>query len=158
MFARAGSPFVDVVKAALDEARRRGNRRLGTEHLLLGLLHDPGSAEAIGIDLDTARAAMDTLDQDALRAIGLPVGELTTVSPRRHPPVTLAALTSSARTVLDRAVATTTVKTRRTAPTHMLLELLDRARPDPVTELIDRLAIDRDAVRAKLRPQDPRPR
>ena len=49
----AKSPFATVVTAALEESRRRGDRRLGTEHLLLGLLHDPDCARALGVDLET---------------------------------------------------------------------------------------------------------
>ena len=56
-----------VLTSAAQEARRRGDRRLGTDHLLLALLHDAdsGVARALGVDLDTARAASDSLDKAA---------------------------------------------------------------------------------------------
>ncbi|MFC6085123.1 Clp protease N-terminal domain-containing protein, partial [Sphaerisporangium aureirubrum] len=75
MSPREQSPFVTVVKAALDEARRRGSRRMGTEHLLLGLLRLPASpaARALGVDLAEARSTLDALDRAALRAIGIDI-------------------------------------------------------------------------------------
>jgi ATP-dependent Clp protease ATP-binding subunit ClpA len=148
------SPFARVVGAALDEARERGDRRMGTEHLLLGLLGDPGSeaALALGVDLRSARAALDELELDALRTIGIDPGRIRGLAelPRRHPPLTVAALTTGARTVVRLAVDSTTARTRGTAPRHLLLALLDRARPDPVAELVDHLGVDRDAVRVRL--------
>src|SRR5216683_3308151 len=46
---------------ARDEAIRRGDRTVGTEHLVLALLIDPASpaAQALGCDLDSARRALD---------------------------------------------------------------------------------------------------
>jgi ATP-dependent Clp protease ATP-binding subunit ClpA len=144
------NPFAVVITAGLEEARRRGDRRMGTQHLLLGLLHTPDSpaAQALGIDLDTARAALDTLDDQALTAIGLIV-ERQRAEPvqRKHPPVTLSALTSNARAVVKQAVEATTAKTRHTAPEHLLRALLDREHPDPVAQLLAQLGIDRAAAR-----------
>jgi ATP-dependent Clp protease ATP-binding subunit ClpA len=148
------SPFAQVVTAALDEARARGDRRMGTEHLLLGLLGDPGSvpARALGVDLPTARAGLDELELAALRAIGLDPGPTRALAglPRRHPPLTVAALTSGARSAVRQAVDATTTRTRAAAPRQLLLALLDRGRPDPVAALLDQLGVDRDAVRARL--------
>jgi ATP-dependent Clp protease ATP-binding subunit ClpA len=150
----AKSPFAKVVTAALEEARRRGNRRLGTEHLLLGLLHDPGSlpARALGVDLESARAALDALDEAALDAIGIEVGNLqrSDLAPRKHPPLTLSATTSSARAALDQSIKATTMKTRHVGPDHLLLALLACERPDPVVELMAELNIDRSAVRSRI--------
>ncbi|NUP68945.1 MAG: hypothetical protein HOW71_43015, partial [Nonomuraea sp.] len=105
MFGKEKSPFATVVSAALDEARERGDRRLGTEHLLLGLLRDPGSepARALGVDLTGARAALDELDREALRSLGLDLGEAPPrPTPRRHPAIPGTALTSSARAAVNR--------------------------------------------------------
>ena len=148
------SPFAEVVNAALDEARLRGDRRMGTEHLLLGLLRAPTSepARALGVDVLTARAGLDELELAALRSIGID-GDLVrglAELPRRHPPLTVAALTSGARTVVRLAVDATTARTRPDAPRHLLLALLDRDRPDPVAALFAQLGIDRAAVRARL--------
>ena len=51
---------------AREEARRRGDRRVGTEHLVLGLLREPEIARLLGCDLEAAREALDAMDHDAL--------------------------------------------------------------------------------------------
>lgn len=154
MFERlsARTPFGAVVTGALEEARRRGDRRMGTEHLLLGLLRHPPTAHALGVDLDTARAALDDLDHAALRAIGIDTRRLPDLTglPRHHPPVSVSAVTSGSRTALRRAVDATSTRTRQQAPRHLLTTLLDREPPDPVLALLDRLGVDRAGVRARL--------
>jgi ATP-dependent Clp protease ATP-binding subunit ClpA len=149
------SPIAAVVRSALEEARRRGDRRLGTEHLLLGLLHDPTSApaRALGVDLETARTALDALDRAALASIGIDVGDLYPTGPvpsRKHPPLGLSALTSSGRAALDSAVKATRLKTRHLAPNYLLLALLASQAPDPAAQLIAQLGIDRPAVRQRI--------
>jgi len=61
------STYID----AREEARRRGDRKVGTEHLILGLLREPVLAQALGCDLQTARDALDAMDHDALAAVGI---------------------------------------------------------------------------------------
>ncbi|AQZ66474.1 unnamed protein product [[Actinomadura] parvosata subsp. kistnae] len=150
MFGRQKSSVTVIVKAAFEEARLRGDRRLGTEHLLLGLLHHDEAARALGVDLAAARAALEQLDRAALRMLGLEVGELPD-TPRKHPAVPATALTSSARAVLNQAIKATTVKTRDAeVPRHLALGLLAQKSPDPVAQLVDQLGIDRAAIRARL--------
>ncbi|MEV4572724.1 Clp protease N-terminal domain-containing protein [Nonomuraea jabiensis] len=149
MFGFEKSRFGVIVKAAFDEARQRGDRRLGTEHLLLGVLHDADLAGAVGVDVAGARAALDELDRAALRMLGLEVGDLPR-TPRKHPPVPGTALTSSARATINQAIKATTMKTRSAeAPRQLVLALLAQGRPDPVAGLIDHLGIDRAAVRGR---------
>jgi ATP-dependent Clp protease ATP-binding subunit ClpA len=152
MFGSEKSPFAVAVKAAAEQARQRGDRRIGTEHLLLGLLSDPGSASAraLGVDSATALAALTALDAAALRAIGLEVAAPAT-RPRRHPKVAASLLTTSARAAVNQAIKTTTRKNRNAqAPVQLLLALLDQRRPDPGAELFDHLGIDRTDVRARI--------
>ncbi|MFG1703682.1 Clp protease N-terminal domain-containing protein [Nonomuraea sp. M3C6] len=150
MFGRERTPFHVVIKAAFEEARQRGDRRMGTEHLLLGLLHEPRAARALGVDVAGARAALEELDKAALRMLGLEVGDMPRV-PRKHPPVPGTALTSSARAVINQAIKGTTMKTRSAeAPRHLVLALLQQGRPDPVAQLVDQLGIDRAAVRSRI--------
>src|ERR1700691_2102578 len=61
---------------ARDEAVRRGDRTIGTEHLVLALLADPASpaARALGCALGSARRALDALDREALAAVGVQPG------------------------------------------------------------------------------------
>ena len=142
---------VAVVKAALDEARQRGDRRLGTEHLLLGLLHEPDAVtvRSLGVDLGQARSALDALDRSALVAIGLDLAvrpPSVAVSSRKRPP-----LTSAARAVLHRAVTQATrVRAGRVTTTHLISALLACEQPDPVADLMACLGIDRPAARARL--------
>jgi ATP-dependent Clp protease ATP-binding subunit ClpA len=143
-------PFSVVVKAALDEARLRGDRRLGTEHLVLGLLSAPDSApaRALGVDLPAARAALQSLDKAALASIGIEVGDFPPVSARplgKRPP-----LTSAARAALSTAVRATTMKTRGLAPRHLLLTLLASRSPDPAADLLVELGVDGSTVRQRL--------
>ncbi|MFK8851051.1 Clp protease N-terminal domain-containing protein [Streptomyces sp. Ac-502] len=119
MFGAEKSPFVMAVKSAAEEARHRGDRRIGTEHLLLGLLAAANStsirvpgADVLGVDLATARAALADLDTAALRAIGLDVDEAPQAKPRRHPAVPATALTTSARAAINQAIKNTTRKNR----------------------------------------------
>jgi ATP-dependent Clp protease ATP-binding subunit ClpA len=143
-----------VLVAAADEARRRGDRRLGTDHLLLGILHDPGStsARALGIDLESARAAEDALDRAALAAIGIDAGGLGPMpdaggGSRRLPP-----LTSGARAAFRRAIGEARPKkSGRIEIRHFLLALLACERPDPAAELLRELGIDPAVVRDRLK-------
>jgi ATP-dependent Clp protease ATP-binding subunit ClpA len=142
-----------VLTAAADEARRRGDRRLGTDHLLLGLLHDPAAeaAGALGVDLESARAAQDALDRAALAAVGIDAGDLAGPveepgGARRRPP-----LTSAARAVFKRAVEQARPRrSGRIGTRHFLLALLACERPDPAAELLHRLGVDQAVVRARL--------
>src|SRR5471030_2045758 len=56
---------------AREEARRRGDRRIGTELVLVALLNEPLVAEALGTDAERARAALEAMDNEALVAIGM---------------------------------------------------------------------------------------
>ncbi|MEU9387669.1 Clp protease N-terminal domain-containing protein [Streptomyces sp. NPDC048279] len=48
MFEQFAAEARATVAAALEETTLRGDRRIGTEHLLLGVLHDPGAVRALG--------------------------------------------------------------------------------------------------------------
>jgi len=141
-----------VLTSAIEEARRRGDSRLGTDHLLLGILHDEDSpeAQALGVSLGDARAASQALDVAALAAIGIEVQALGEEPPvpfgRRLPP-----LSSGARAVFKHAIdEARPVKSGRINTTHFLLALLSLQRPDPAAELLDALGVDRAAVRKRV--------
>lgn len=142
-----------ILDAAGEEARRRGAHRLGTDHLLLGLLHDPAgdATRALGVDLASARAALAALDRSALAAFGIdaPVLPVTTgPAPRTRLP-----LTSSARAVFRRAVENAEASRGRHIGTRdFLLALLAGKRPDPAAELLEALGVDPLVLRARLAP------
>jgi ATP-dependent Clp protease ATP-binding subunit ClpA len=141
-----------VLASAAEEARRRGDRRLGTDHLLLGLLHDEDcrAAKAVGVSLAGARAAAEALDVAALAAVGIEIDSLGGGPPvsfgRRLPP-----LTSGARALFKRAIEEARpFRGGRIGTTHFLLAVLSLQRPDPAAELLDALGVDRVAVRKRL--------
>jgi ATP-dependent Clp protease ATP-binding subunit ClpA len=141
-----------MLRSAAEEAARRGDRRIGTDHLLLGLLREPGSlaVEVLGVDLDAARAASDDLDRIALAAVGVEAGGMPGPAPlraRRHLP-----LSSGARAVMVRAVeGARAAKARRIEVRHLLLALLACERPDPAAVLLEALHVDRTEARERLR-------
>ena len=141
-----------VLTSAAEEARRRGDRRLGTDHLLLGLLHDPDSpvAKALGTDLEAARDASDALDRAALAAVGVDVAHLGD-PPRLVFARRLLPLTSGARAVIKATLdGTRQAGGKRIETRQFLLALLDRERPDPAAELLRALGVDAAAVRKRL--------
>jgi ATP-dependent Clp protease ATP-binding subunit ClpA len=146
-----------AVVAAVDEAGCRGDARVGTEHLLLGLLHDPGSqaARTLGVDLETARAALQTMDVDALGAVGIDVSADADVSGLPRPLAMRAhgrrPFTRAAGEALRRTLAEAKGRNaRRLEATHLLLALLDCGPRDPATHLLARLGIDASVVRSRL--------
>ena len=145
---------------ARDEARRRGDRKIGTEHLLLGLLREPAVAGALGLDIEIARARLEALDRDALAAVGIggaldapPIPVREAVLPPRP---TLASvlrdrmpMTPGAKTAL-RDASKDMRRGRRITASQVMLAFLNLAAPDPAAELIDALGVDRGAARARL--------
>ena len=141
-----------IVLDATAEARRRGDRTVGTEHLLLALLIDPAAptARALGVSIADARSALDTLDDIALSALGITAtGSSTTVVPSKM----------RRRLRLTPAAGRVFVGSRRLSagerlgPQHVLLSLLLTTRPDPAADLLDAMGVDRNEVRSRLRQQ-----
>jgi hypothetical protein len=146
--------------SAREEARRRGDRKVGTDHLVLGLLHEPTLADALATDLQSARDALDELDRESLSAIGLsPALDAPPIPARArdHPSKpTLKAvlqdrlpLTPSAKKALQTA-SRPMRRGHRIVPQQVLEQLLELERPDPAAELFGTLGIDRAATRARL--------
>src|SRR5580693_7723261 len=75
-----------IYMQASEEARRRGDRRTGTDHLLLGLLEDPSVEVVLGVSLQQARQAVETLDEAALGAVGIATGTDSPPLPMRAVP------------------------------------------------------------------------
>ena len=136
-----------VVLDASAQARRRGDRRVSTEHLVLAALGgiDPVAVHALGTDLGAAEEALDELDRQALAAVGV-VGMAVPPVPAtsgKALPLTPAAL--SVFTGLGRLS-----RGERTGLKHVVLALLARRPPDPAAVLLDALRIDRAAARGRL--------
>ena len=140
-----------VLTVAVEEARRRGDQRVGTEHLLLALLDRPGSlgARTLGVSMESARTALDDLDRQALASVGVDVANLPPSAGargRRRPP-----LTSAARAALKRALLEARgSKSRRVQARHLLLGVLACERPDPAAELLAAVGVDPAEARRRL--------
>jgi ATP-dependent Clp protease ATP-binding subunit ClpA len=141
-----------ILTAAAGEAGRRGDQRIGTDHLLLGILHDATSdaAMAIGVDLASARAVDEGLDRAALAALGFDFRPYSFAEGRTRPR-RLAPLSSGARAVLKEAIdEARTTRSGRLETRHLLLALLACTPPDPAAALIEQLGVDRAIVRDRL--------
>ncbi|SDS33486.1 Clp protease N-terminal domain-containing protein [Microterricola viridarii] len=150
MFERFSRSARAAVEDAVSEAARRGDRRIGTDHLLLALLADDDVARLVGVDAATAQGAVDRLDRSALAAVGITLGEF-----RHTAPAVLArpsaSMSSGAKAVLTQALAhAVSEKARAITSRHLLLAVLDRNEPDPAASLLAALPVDRPALRQRL--------
>jgi ATP-dependent Clp protease ATP-binding subunit ClpA len=136
---------------ASEEARRRGDRRTGTDHLLLALLEDPSIEAVLGVNLQQAREALESLDREALGAVGLGPGTEAPPLPMRAMPKkpTLRAVlerdrprpTPAAKKVLQEAVKPNRRKTQVTAQ-QVLAQILTLQPPDPAAVLLGALGVN----------------
>ena len=144
---------------AAEEARRRGDRRTGTDHLLLGLLQDPSIEGVLGVSLQQAREALDSLDQEALGALGMGPGVNAPDLPMRAVPrsPTFRAvmardrlrMTPAAKKVLEDAVTPNRRKTRVTSQ-QVLAQILMLQLPDPAAVLLGAFGADTSEVRCRM--------
>ena len=159
--ADAWNPWSTYIDAR-EEARRRGDRKVGTEHLVLGLLREPVLAQALGCDLQTARDALDAMDHDALAAVGIGVAFNAPPIPIDEPIKFSSKAAAFKAAVRDRLPMTPAAKKaleetwkegRRGHPIptqQVLLTVLALEAPDPGAELIAALGVDRAAARQRL--------
>ena len=142
-----------------EEARRRGDRRTGTDHLLLGLLEDPSIEGVLGVSLQQARQALESLDQEALGALGMGPGIDAPALPMRPVPKrpTFRAvmgrdrlrMTPAAKKVLEDAVKPNRRKTQVTSQ-QVLAQILTLQPPDPAAVLLGSLGVNTLEVRRRL--------
>lgn len=146
---------------ACEEARRRGDRRVGTDHLLLGLLRDPVMESALGASHEEVRLALTNIDNEALASIGVPESMNSPLLAEHALPQRPNVLdvwkghmkmTPSAKNAIKQF--RTLMRHHQTAkPQQLLLWLLDNRSPDPVAVLLERLKIDTVALRQRLEHQ-----
>lgn len=144
---------------ASEEARRRGDRRTGTDHLLLALLEDPVIEAALGVTLAQAREALESLDQEALGALGIASGSDVPALPMRAVPKKprlrdvaqkdRLRLTPTAKKVLQDSVKPNRRKAQVTAQ-QVLAQILVLQPPDPAAVLLSSLGVEKSEVLPRL--------
>ena len=151
-------PWAIYLRAS-EEARRRGDRRTGTDHLLLALLEDPSTEVVLGVSLQQARQALESLDHEALAAVGLGSGADAPPLPMRTVPKKprirdlmqkdRLRMTPAAKKVLQEAVKPNRRKTQVTAQ-QVLAQILTLLPPDPAAALLGALGVNSSEVRRRL--------
>ena len=144
---------------ASEEARRRGDRRTGTDHVLLALLEDPSIEVVLGVSLQQARQALESLDQEALGALGLGSGTDAPALPMRAVPKKprirdiakkdRLRMTPAAKKVLEEAARPNRRKLQITAQ-QVLAQILTLQPPDPAAVLLGALDVNTSEVRRRL--------
>jgi hypothetical protein len=148
-----------VALQASEEARRRGDRRTGTDHVLLALLEDPSIEAVLGVTLQQARQAHESLDQEALSALGLGSGTDAPPLPMqavpKKPTIRDIAkkdrlrLTPAAKKVLEDASKPNRRRLYVTGQ-QVLAQILTLQPPDPGAVLLDALGVNAAVVRLRL--------
>jgi hypothetical protein len=148
-----------VYLQASEEARRRGDRRTGTDHLLLALLEDPSIEAVLGVSLQQARQAHESLDHEALGALGMEPGTDAPALPMRPVPKKPKLrdvakkdrfrMTPAAKKVLQDAAKPNRRGLQITAH-QVLAQILALQPPDPAAALLGALDVNTPEVRRRL--------
>jgi len=144
---------------ASEEARRRGDRRTGTDHVLLALFEDPSIEVVLGVSLQQARQALESLDRQALGALGLGSGIDAPELPMRDVPKKprlrdvaqkdRLRMTPAAKKVLEEASKLNRRRLYVTAQ-QVLAQILMLQPPDPAAVLLGALGVNTSEVRDRL--------
>jgi ATP-dependent Clp protease ATP-binding subunit ClpA len=141
---------------ASEEARRRGDRRAGTDHILLALLEDPSTDAVLGVSLQQARQALESLDREALASVGLGSGA-------DAPPLAMRAvpkkprfrdvakrdrfrMTPAAKKVLEEAYKPKGHRKLQVTGPEVLAQILALRPPDPAAVLLNALGVNTSEV------------
>jgi ATP-dependent Clp protease ATP-binding subunit ClpA len=139
-----------AVRSASEEAERRADPSIGTEHLLLGVAAVPSAlvSKVLGVSLDDLRAGLDELDLSALASVGIEIDGAPAPGrgvSRRRP------FTGGARQVLANAIRAAVGEGERSIePEHLLLGILARPETDIALKLISRVGVDPHALAGLL--------
>ena len=145
---------------ASEEARRRGDRRVGTDHVLLALFEDPSIEVVLGVSLQQARQALDSLDREALGALGLGSGAdapaLAMHAVPKKPRIRDVAkrdrfrMTPAAKKVLEEAYKPKGHRKFHVTGPEVLAQILALQPPDPAAALLGALGVDTAEVLHEL--------
>jgi hypothetical protein len=151
-------PWAIYLRAG-EEARRRGDRRIGTDHVLLALWEAPSIEVVLGVSLQQARQALESLDHEALGALGMGSGTDAPPLPMRAVPKkpTLwdimqkdrLRMTPAAKKVLEEASKPNRRRLQITAQ-QVLAQILTLQPPDPAAVLLGALGVNTSEVRGRL--------
>ena len=146
---------------ASEAARRRGDRRTGTDHILLALFEDPSIEAVLGVSLQQARQALESLDREALGAVGLGSGAdappLSTRAVPKKPRLRDVAqkdrlrMTPAAKKVLEAASKPNRRRLYVTAQ-QVLAQILTLQPPDPAAVLLGALGVNTSDALHELAP------
>ncbi len=135
-----------------EESRRRGDRRTGTDHLLLALLEDSSIEAVLGVSLQQAREALESLDREALGALGLGAGAAAPPLPMRAVPKTPRIrdvakkdrfrMTPAAKKVLEEAYKPKGHRKLQVTGPEVLAQILTLQPPDPAAVLLGALGVN----------------
>ena len=149
---------------ASEEARRRGDRRTGTDHVLLALLEDPTLEVVLGVNLQQARQVLESIDHEALSSLGMSPGADVSELPMRvvpkKPRIRDVAqrdrlrMTPAAKKVLEEASKPNRRRIRVTAR-QVLSQILTLQPPDPAAVLLGALRVKASDVRSRLDASSP---
>lgn len=165
MFERFTQDARAVVINAVGEAERRGDRHVGSEHLLLAVIASANplvtpALDTFGIDPQRARAALDASDLAALAAVGVDVAALPAPAPddggrrsfgRLRGPGSHKPFTGGAKQTLEATLREALrLGDRHIGIEHMLLALAARTAPDPAHHLLTAMSVDPAALRTEV--------
>jgi Clp amino terminal domain, pathogenicity island component len=149
----------NIYLRAGEEARRRGDRRVGTDHLLLALLEHPSIEVVSGVSLQQARQALESLDHEALAVMGLGSGADAPPLPMRTVPKKprfrdvaqkdRLRMTPAAKKVLEEASKPNRRRLYVTAQ-QVLTQILTLQPPDPAAVLLGVLGVNASEVGSRL--------
>jgi Clp amino terminal domain, pathogenicity island component len=148
---------------ASEEARRRGDRRVGTDHLLLALFLDPSLEGILGVTLEQARQTLDALDGEALAGLGLADAHVPSLPMRavaKKPRLRDIAkkdrlrMAPAAKKALEVAAKPNRHRIYVTAQ-QVLAQILALRPPDPAAALLGALEVNTSEVRRHLNTVSP---
>ena len=150
MFERFTKEARLVVTRAVEEAETRGESRVGTEHLLIGVARSP-SLTGLLPDVASIRTELDRMDREALVSVGLDPA-LIDVAGRagrdhsRHLP-----FTGGAKDVLKDALrAALDLGHRHIGVEHVAIALTAPQGPDRAVGALEGLDVDPTVLRSAL--------
>jgi ATP-dependent Clp protease ATP-binding subunit ClpA len=157
VFERFTKEARQVVTTAVDEARRRGDTRIGTEHLLIGAAASGGLPDPWP-DAEDLRAQLDRLDGESLRAVGLDPDLLRNVPPVsvRDGRASHLSFTGGAKDILKGALKEAiALGHRHIGVEHIALALTSEKGPDRALALLHSAGLSpqdlRDSLLSRMR-------